>query len=360
MTKEKGNSTALIAGILFAILAALRIFPVHFSIINILWIIGIAVTSYSLIAKRRDIVLCAGFAVFAILSLRSAVLVHSNSSIFSWLDTLAFISATLICIAEFTDYIPQLKDVGKKVWFVPAILIGLSIFQLFSPRYFIFMNFLESILLTVAVFLSMMWVVYPNGLPNTSKLARNNAENNSNTHNATNNFGNSTSAFVTDDLYYSLAKHILLLLFTFGIWFFIWIYRVTGYTNCVKDEEERNPTSKLLLCLFVPFYLIYWTYKTAQRIDKMAMAKGLQSDLSTLCLILAIFVPIIPPILMQDKLNTIATANNAKATPSQKPQMVDSVTLGTAEELKTYKELLDQGVITQEEFDAKKKQLLGL
>ena len=32
----------------------------------------------------------------------------------------------------------------------------------------------------------------------------------------------------------------------------------------------------------------------------------------------------------------------------------------TADELKKYKELLDMGVITQEEFDAKKKQLLGL
>ena len=31
-----------------------------------------------------------------------------------------------------------------------------------------------------------------------------------------------------------------------------------------------------------------------------------------------------------------------------------------AEELKKFKELLDMGVITQEEFDAKKKQLLGL
>ena len=31
-----------------------------------------------------------------------------------------------------------------------------------------------------------------------------------------------------------------------------------------------------------------------------------------------------------------------------------------ADELKKYKELLDQGVLTQEEFDAKKKQLLGL
>ncbi len=32
----------------------------------------------------------------------------------------------------------------------------------------------------------------------------------------------------------------------------------------------------------------------------------------------------------------------------------------TADELKKYKDLLDSGVITQEEFDAKKKQLLGL
>ena len=32
----------------------------------------------------------------------------------------------------------------------------------------------------------------------------------------------------------------------------------------------------------------------------------------------------------------------------------------TADELKKFKELLDSGVITQKEFEAKKKQLLGL
>ena len=37
------------------------------------------------------------------------------------------------------------------------------------------------------------------------------------------------------------------------------------------------------------------------------------------------------------------------------PQQVDA-----AEELQKYKQLLDSGVITQEEFDAKKKQLLGI
>ena len=34
--------------------------------------------------------------------------------------------------------------------------------------------------------------------------------------------------------------------------------------------------------------------------------------------------------------------------------------VSTAEELKKFKDLLDSGIITQEEFDAKKKQLLGL
>lgn len=39
---------------------------------------------------------------------------------------------------------------------------------------------------------------------------------------------------------------------------------------------------------------------------------------------------------------------------------VENVVKSDADELKKYKELLDTGVITQEEFDAKKKQLLGL
>lgn len=47
--------------------------------------------------------------------------------------------------------------------------------------------------------------------------------------------------------------------------------------------------------------------------------------------------------------------NAGKAASVQVVQQVSA-----ADELKKYKELLDMGVITQEEFDAKKKQLLGL
>ncbi len=161
-------------------------------------------------------------------------------------------------------------------------------------------------------------------------------------------------ATIGDKAYCGLLKHILLLLLTFGVWPLIWIYRVTGYTNQTRGEQKRNPTTKLLLCLVIPFYQIYWTYKTAQRLDRMAADKGLQSGLSTLCLILAIFVPILPPILMQDKLNRIVSSPAG----SQAAQAAPGI--GAADELKKYKELLDSGVITQEEFDVKKSQLLGL
>lgn len=48
---------------------------------------------------------------------------------------------------------------------------------------------------------------------------------------------------------------------------------------------------------------------------------------------------------------------NTKSPESVVQQIVNQT---SAKELKEYKELLDSGVITQEEFDAKKKQLLGL
>lgn len=106
-----------------------------------------------------------------------------------------------------------------------------------------------------------------------------------------------------------LFAHVLLLLFTGGIWHLVWIYRTTRYLNCVPGESYRNPAAKLLLCMFVPFYSIYWVYKSAQRIDKLAATVGVISDLAVVCLILEIFVPLIPPILMQDKINRIVAVN---------------------------------------------------
>ena len=105
--------------------------------------------------------------------------------------------------------------------------------------------------------------------------------------------------------YVSLIKHVCLLLFTFGIWQFVWIYKTTKFSNRVADEPYADPTAGLLLCMFIPFYQIYWTYKTAKRLDKIARGAGLYSELAGACLFLAFFVPFTAPILMQDKVNQI-------------------------------------------------------
>ena len=107
--------------------------------------------------------------------------------------------------------------------------------------------------------------------------------------------------------YQDLLSHTLLLLFTFDIWRYIWIYKTTDRLNNLTSEEYRNPTTKLLLCMFIPFYYIYWTYKTAKIVDNLAKDKGIQSDITPICLVLSFFIELIPPIIIQDKINNIVT-----------------------------------------------------
>jgi len=158
-------------------------------------------------------------------------------------------------------------------------------------------------------------------------------------------------------------KHILLLLFTFGIWNYIWIYRTTKFLNCVESESYRNPTRKLLLCIFIPFYSIYWTYQSARRTDKLAVEKGIFSEIAKPCLLCSFFVTMAAPIMIQEKINTcvqhrsLASDSNTNAPHAASFHAANT---SAADELKKFKELLDSGVISQEEFDAKKKQLLGL
>lgn len=108
------------------------------------------------------------------------------------------------------------------------------------------------------------------------------------------------------EAYCGMAKHVLLLLFTFLIWYFIWIYRTTKHLNALRDEPPRNPTAKLLLCMFVPFYAVYWAYKSGQRADRLAAQRGIPSNISAACLVCAIFIPFVMAIILQNKINAIA------------------------------------------------------
>ena len=363
--QETKNSSwySTVAGALFAFGGVMQIvqwgdvcfrlgmWPAGYNVQMLIWVASYAVLAFALLTKRRDIFLPVGFALAGIaclfyLNFRNVLLLLGNLG-------MAFLAVVFV-----TDYLPQLREQMKKFWFVPPAVVVLATVLSIGGLWFVaFLRFLATCATCAGTFLAAMWVAYPEGLPQQTVSA------------PTETGSTSATAAPAPEIYCGLVKHILLLLFTCGIWLYIWIYRVTGYTNNVQGEENRNPTNKLLLCLFVPFYVIYWMYKTAQRLDKMAAAKNIPSDLSTLCLILAIFVPIIPPILMQEKLNAIVAPTAAPAAyaapaapvaPTPAPAAAPTSVSEAADDLLKLKELLDAGILTQEEFDAKKKQLLGL
>lgn len=318
-----------------------------FPMTNILYIAVCVFTAIVLFKGRRNILLVAATGAMALLNL-------INFSLLGLLSTLSLAAVTACCI------LPQLEkyqEYAKKFWFVPAGIQAISFLWLLlrvllSGSLFYSLFGLLGSLLSLGVYLALaLWLVHPEGAPD--DLLEQVSSTVSSTAAAVT--ADAGAAATDKDAYFDLVIHVLLLLFTCSIWMYIWIYKTTRYLNNVPGEEYRNPTTKLLLCLFVPFYAIYWTYKSAQRIDKLAASRGVSSDIANLCLILAIFVGIIPPILMQAKLNEIVgSKESAPATAPASPAQ------DVPEQLKKYKELMDSGIITQEEFDAKKKQLLDL
>lgn len=367
---------AIVAGIIFALdaLRSLRALINYYTFFAVLEIIAFAILAFSFITKQKNFLPAAGFGIMSVNWLIDLVRVFERlspiSKILHILSILGYLLAALICLANLTDMLPQLKKPLSGLWFVPSILIfcrSLYFFvsiladtlKYFDVGYFFrsLWNLLLGLLFALGDLFALLWTTHPDGIRTAAPTSVSYSQPDGTPGQAPD---------VMPEAYCGMAKHILLILFTFGIWPLIWVYRMTRYTNAVKDEPERNPTTKLLLCMFIPFYSIYWTYKTAQRIDKLAAAKRVPSDIATLCLILEFFIPIVPMILMQDKLNSVVTARSAAPQAPQysqpqeaayaQPQTASSV----ADELKTYKDLLDSGVLTQEEFDAKKKQLLGL
>ena len=278
---------------------------------TLLLIGGYVVLAVALLMKKRDILLPLGFLLLAVTNL-------FGLSAAGFFRMLAYFAMAFFGVVFLTDYLSQFREQLKKLWFLPGALCALatvvSLFYYGGYPFGVFIQlFIRTLLRNIptiaAAFLAAIWMVYPDGFGrqtnnyNPNSAAYNGAGYNGAAYNSA-----PSNGAAGGNGYISLVTHILLLIFTFGIWQYIWIYRVTGYTNNVRGEERRDPTNQLLLCLFVPFYTIYWVYKTAQRVDKMAAQRGIPSDLSTLCLILEFFVAIVPPILIQDKLNAIVTA----------------------------------------------------
>lgn len=296
---------------------------------------------------------------------------------FAVINVFELLNCLLITFIVGTAILPELskfKHVSEKIYFIPAIIclfnpinsiidnctnnvfyggIGFHVFFIF------FSNLFSSLLWIIAVILFLKWCLNPYVKEKPTK------ENSNVDVNITENIDNGTNKAILDynESYCELVKHILLSLFTFGIWMFIWIYKTTKVLNKAPNSEKYDPTKQLILCMFVPFYMIYWFYKHGEKIDKLNAIAGNKTNNTTMYLLLGIFIPVVACIIMQDNINKLCVANT-NVEPSINSEMYVSVPAkdekNTAEALKEYKNLLDMGVITQEEFDQKKKQLLGL
>lgn len=306
--KKAAQPVAIAAGILFILMELDQIIRfvrrlgygfISFSyyLRVVLMIVGLGVIAVALVARQKNIVLGIGFGLLAISALFNLSASHWAIALYNLFRFITYSLAAFLSVVYLTAFAPRIREKTRMFWFLPVICLGVGYVFYFiysgMPSVTLSLSLLVQI---VGLLLALYWAA--------------------NTETVSNNYGgqyagSNTSAGAGNSAYCGLFVHVLLLLFTFGIWVLIWIYRMTDFTNKAEmdGEGDRNPTTKLLLCMFIPFYQLYWTYKTAQRIDRMANRCGIPSDISTLCLVLAIFVPIVPPIIMQDKVNTIVNSS---------------------------------------------------
>ena len=278
--------SALLSGI--SVISSIAMGYPFGSILKMLLVIGaFLVLAVVLFMKRRDIILVAALALPAV-----AGLVQLNL----WMVLMYVILAALAA----TTVIPQLdqfRELAKKLWFVPGAISALSAvistirsLSMGIPFGVLIPSLIGTLIGVAMVLLLGKWIVDPY-----DRIA----------YGAEEGFGYEGGAAATGSGYISMATHVLLMLFLGGIWLYVWIYKTTRYLNCAPDSEYRNPTTKLLLCMFVPFYYLYWVHQSSKRIDSISNAQGIPSDSAATNLILAIFIGIVPPILMQSKINSL-------------------------------------------------------
>ena len=321
----------LIAAISFTLLALLRLvfmtaYAAPISLFNLLLFAGYAVLIVSLFMGNRNLPLPAGFLLLTVTEVIDLLLGFRGTRYFvsSWLvdpqfnifvflpylvNAVACLGTLFVVATALTEYFPEQKETVKKFWFLPAVLCGgafvLAVFSNLAVHLSggtvtavgsssgSLYGLVFQVLRGLGMLFSALWAVYPDGLP----------------------LSTSTAGVRSGDGYCGMVKHLLLLLFTFGVWYFIWIYRTTGYLNRVEGAPKQHPGHQVLFCLFIPFYKIYWAYKNAERLDKLSDTFGISFSLTTLCLLLQIINPFIPSMLIQDRINTIAALNPVTSVP---------------------------------------------
>lgn len=105
--------------------------------------------------------------------------------------------------------------------------------------------------------------------------------------------------------YKNIVVFVLLIFVTFGIyWIYQW-YRMTKITNEDEKMVRRGPGAQCALCIFIPFYHLYWSYQTGKRIENLLMSKTeKQESIAVPALLFAIFgLGFVGVALMQNGIN---------------------------------------------------------
>lgn len=339
MNQNAPSTTAanLIAAILCCFLSLGWLIALDYqgnSPIPFLWLAGYIVCAVALFrGRRQDPLLLIGFAILC--AAGGGTL--ADNLLYGWyvwavLPVLALLAGTvsmlLLCISQTTGFLTRQQTFWQRVWFLPAacmaasLLFSILLFPHASPH---------ALAAGVTFLLAGLWLCRPEILE-------------------------SAQAGAAAPGYNGLVKHALLLFFTLGIWYLIWVYRQTAFLN--RGKNPRSPGTELLLCLFVPFYACFWTYKSAQRLEDLTAQAGLPCERPVFYLALSFFGWLLAPLLMQDQINTLLLeTGEVTLAPPPPPK---GAGMDPVDQVLRYKTLLDQGILTQEEFEQKKRDILEL
>lgn len=166
------------------------------------------------------------------------------------------------------------------------------------------------------------------------------------------------SVNITDLEEESIAKNIIFTIITFGIYSYIWLYRMSRSIKCLNNDKS-SLSGELICLMFVPFYKLYWVYTRAKTIKNQADCRSVQiNDGATLYSILSLLgLNIVSVAFMQNDLNTLLKykeksiiCNNTEDNSLKKTSDIERII--------QLSELKERGILTEEEYRKKKQEIL--
>lgn len=167
----------------------------------------------------------------------------------------------------------------------------------------------------------------------------------------------------------SIGYCIILSFVTFGIYLIIWMNSMIKKIR-ITNSESTDSAGELLALIFIPFYSIFWVYTRSQKLFLSSKKIGVQlTDNSVINLLLSLFgLSIVSYAIIQNDLNVIARSFSHTTSKNYKTEDVVENVIDEPREsnknsenldlLQKLADLKEKGVLTEEEFLNKKKELL--